>query len=357
MSAKRARMGQDGRLGRVLLGDMTVLANFARIGVLGAGAWGTALANVAARAGGEIVLWTRFEAAAAAMDAARENIAYLPGVALEEGVCVTDDIAQALACDAVLCVSPAQHVRGVLLAGGGHLRPGLPIVLCSKGVEQASLALMSTVLAQAAPQAQALVLSGPGFAKDVARGLPTATTIAGPPPLAEQLALRLASLAFRPYVTDDLIGAQIGGAVKNVIAIACGIAQGAALGESARAALITRGFAEMTRLGVALGGRLDTLNGLSGLGDLVLTCTSLSSRNMALGLALGEGRSLQEALAGKRSVAEGAASAPAVLALAHQANVDMPICAAVAAVLDSRLSVTEAIGALLARPLRSEGGS
>lgn len=331
--------------------------NFPRIGVLGAGAWGSALANVAARAGGQIVLWTRFEAAAAAMRQAGENRTYLPGLAFEPGVAITSDIAQALACDAILCVSPAQHVRAVLGLGSAYIRPGLPIVLCSKGVERGSLALMSTVLAQVAPQARALVLSGPGFAKDVARGLPTATTIAGQPPLAERMAQRLAGPAFRPYVTDDLIGAQIGGAVKNIIAIACGIAQGGALGESARAALITRGFAEMTRLGLALGGRLETLNGLSGLGDLVLTCTSLSSRNMALGFALGEGHSLQDALAGKNSVAEGVASAPAVLELARRAGVEMPICGAVSGVLDGSWGVNEAIRALLARPLRGEGAA
>lgn len=334
---------------------MEEIGENARIGVLGAGAWGIALANVAARAGGEVVLWTRFAPAAAALQAARESPDYLPGQALHEAVQVTADIALAARCEAVLCVSPAQHAREVLRAGAAHMRPGLPVVMCSKGVERASLALMSAVLAQTVPQAQVLVLSGPGFAKDVAQGLPTATTLAGPIHLAEALARRLASPAFRPYVTDDLIGAQIGGAVKNVIAIACGIAQGGALGESARAALITRGFAEMTRLGVALGGRLETLNGLSGLGDLVLTCTSLTSRNMALGFALGQGLSLEAAMEGKRSVAEGAASAPAVLELARRAGVEMPICAAVAGVLEGGSSVAEAIRALLARPLRSEG--
>lgn len=332
-----------------------VISEQARIGVLGAGAWGIALANVAARAGGEVILWSRLGPAAAALQAARESPAYLPGQALHDGITVTSEIGLALACEAVLCVSPAQHARQILLKGAASLRAGLPVAMCCKGVEQGSLALMSEVLAQAAPQATALVLSGPGFAKDVAQGLPTAITLAGPIPLAESLARRLASPAFRPYVTDDLIGAQIGGAVKNVIAIACGIAHGAALGESARAALITRGFAEMTRLGTALGGRLETLNGLSGLGDLVLTCTSLASRNMALGFALGQGLGVEEALAGKRSVAEGAASAPAVLELARRAGVEMPICAAVAGVLAGGLGVPEAIKALLARPLRSEG--
>lgn len=327
----------------------------ARLGVLGAGAWGIALANVAARAGGEVILWTRFAEAASALQIHRESPNYLPGQPLHDAVSVTSEIGQALACEAVLCVSPAQFAREVLALSAPFIRAGLPIIMCCKGVERSSLALMSEVLAQTAPQARALVLSGPGFAKEVARGLPTATTIAGPAPLAESLARRLADPTFRPYVSEDLIGAQIGGAVKNVIAIACGIAQGAALGESARAALITRGFAEMTRLGMALGGRLETLNGLSGLGDLVLTCTSLASRNMALGFALGQGMSLQAAMEGKNSVAEGAASAPAVLHLARRAGVEMPICEAVADVLDGRASVAHAILALLARPLRGEG--
>lgn len=327
----------------------------ARLGVLGAGAWGIALANVAARAGGEVILWTRFAEAAKALQEKRESPIYLPGQLLHNAITVTSEIEEALDCAAVLCVSPAQFAREVLASGAPFIREGLPIAMCCKGVERSSLALMSEVLAQTVPQARALVLSGPGFAKEVARGLPTAITIAGPASLADSLARRLADPTFRPYVSEDLIGAQIGGAVKNVIAIACGIAQGAALGESARAALITRGFAEMTRLGLALGGRLETLNGLSGLGDLVLTCTSLSSRNMALGFALGQGNSLQAAMEGKNSVAEGAASAPAVLQLARKAGVEMPICEAVADVLDGRASVAHAILGLLARPLRGEG--
>lgn len=326
-----------------------------RIGVLGAGAWGTALAQVAARGGGEVVLWAHNPETAAAIAQARENRLYLPGVALEPSIRLTSRLQEAMAAEAVLAAVPAQHSRAVLAAAASAAPAGLPVALCSKGVEQSSLCLMTEVLAQALPQAQGLVLSGPGFALEVARGLPTATTIAGPAPLAGALAQRLAGPGFRPYVTDDLIGAEIGGAVKNVIAIACGVAQGKGLGESARAALITRGFAEMVRLGLALGARAETLNGLCGLGDLVLTCSSLASRNMSLGAALGAGWSLEQALAGKRTVAEGASSAPAVTALAARAGVEMPICAAVAAVLAGRLSVEAAIEALLARPLRSEG--
>lgn len=330
-------------------------ASAKRIGVLGSGSWGTALAQVAARAGAEVLLWSRAPEIAAAIEAARENAAYLPGCRLHDAIRCTTNLGETMACDAVLAATPAQHVRAVLRAGASAAKLGLPVVLCSKGVEQGSLALMTEVLEATIPQACALVLSGPGFAKEVAAGMPTATTIAGAAPLAQTLAQWLASPAFRPYVTDDLIGAEIGGAVKNVIAIACGVAAGKGLGESARAALITRGFAEMMRLGVALGARVETLNGLCGLGDLVLTCSSLQSRNTMLGFALGQGQSLAGAMAGKRTVAEGAASAPAVTALAARTGVEMPICAAVARVLAGAVSVDEAILSLLTRPLRSEG--
>ena len=326
-----------------------------RIAVLGAGAWGAALAQTAARGGRPVVLWTRAPEFAERLMLERRNARYLPDITLERSIVATSDLEAALSCDAVLAATPAQHLRAILRQGAAAIRPGLPAVLCCKGVEQGTLALMSEVLAAEAPAAAPLVLSGPGFAKDVAGGLPTATTIAGAPALAAALAQRLAGPSFRPYVSDDLIGAQIGGAVKNVIAIACGVAQGRGLGESARAALITRGFAEMCRLGLALGARVETLNGLSGLGDLVLTCTSLASRNTTLGHALGSGKSLAEALAGKGGLAEGAASAPAVQALAARCGVEMPICTAVAAILDGGAAVDQAIAALLSRPLKAEG--
>lgn len=326
-----------------------------RIAVLGAGAWGTALAQTAARGGRPVLLWTRAAEFAASLSTARRNARYLPDITLEPSITLTSGLEEALACDAVLAATPAQHLRAILRRGASAIRPGLPVAMCCKGIEQGTLALMSDVLAEEAPEAAPLVLSGPGFAKDVAGGLPTATTIAGAPGLAAALAHRLAGPSFRPYVTDDLIGAQIGGAVKNVIAIACGVALGRGLGESARAALITRGFAEMCRFGLALGARLETLNGLSGLGDLVLTCTSLSSRNTTLGYALGSGGSLSDALAGKGGLAEGAASAPAVKALAARCGVEMPICTAVAAILDGSAAVDQAIAALLARPLKAEG--
>lgn len=326
------------------------------IGVLGAGAWGTALAQVAATAGRDVTVWAFEPEVVAAICETRENAPFLPGVRLHERIVATSDLAALAACDAVLAATPAQHARGVFRRFAALAPRGLPVALCAKGIEQGTLALMTDVLAAEMPSARALVLSGPGFAKDVVRGLPTATTIAGADAaLAADLVAAIGLPTFRPYVSDDLIGAQIGGAVKNVIAIACGVAEGRALGDGARAALITRGFAELSRLGRAMGARVETLNGLCGLGDLVLTCSSLTSRNMSLGAALGGGLSIAQALAGKRSVAEGVASAPAVTALAQRHGVEMPICAAVAAVLEDRLSVDAAIEALLSRPFRAEG--
>jgi glycerol-3-phosphate dehydrogenase (NAD(P)+) len=229
-------------------------------------------------------------------------------------------------------------------------------VLCAKGVEQGSLALMADVLSDEVPQAKAAVLSGPGFAKDVARGLPAAVTIAARDAGdAQRVVAAIGLPTFRPYVSDDLIGTEIGGAVKNVVAIACGVAQGRKLGDGARAALITRGFAELTRLGLAMGAKPETLSGLCGLGDLVLTCVSMTSRNTSLGAALGEGRALSEVLGERRSVAEGVASAPAVVALAARYGIDMPICAAVDSILRGDMDVDDAIKALLARPFKAEG--
>ena len=236
-----------------------------------------------------------------------------------------------------------------------HSRPGLPVVLCAKGVEACSLKLMTEVLAETLPAAAPAVLYGPSFAAEVARGLPTAITLAAADPdLARTLAEAIATPAFRPYVSADMIGAEAGGAIKNVLAIACGVVEGRGLGRSAHAALVTRGFAELTRLALALGGRAETVTGLCGLGDLVLTCSSAQSRNMSLGLALGRGQSAAEALAGKLSVAEGAESAPAVRQLAARLGVETPISDAVAAILAGEMGVDDAIASLLARPLRSE---
>jgi glycerol-3-phosphate dehydrogenase (NAD(P)+) len=332
-----------------------VTPTFKTAGVVGAGAWGTALAQLCARIGLGVTLWTREPALAATIAATRRNDLYLPGVGLAPTIHVTADLADLGSSDLILATTPAQPMRGVLAALAPHLRAGTPVILCAKGVEQGSLKLMTKVLGETLPDVRPAVLSGPSFAAEVARGLPTAVTLACPDlALGDALARALATPTFRPYLTDDLIGAEAGGAVKNVLAIACGVVEGRGLGRSAHAALITRGFAEMTRFGVALGGRAETLAGLCGLGDLVLTCSSPQSRNMSVGLALGRGETLAAALAGKRSVAEGVASAPAVRMLAQRLGVEAPICEAVAKVVAGEIGVERAIEDLLSRPLKSE---
>ncbi len=324
-------------------------------GVIGGGAWGTALALVCVRAGLDTTLWAREPEVVAAINRDLENPTFLPGVKLEPGVVATADLADLAACDLILNVSPAQHVRASLAAFAPHARAGVPMLLCAKGVEQGTLKLMTEVLAEVLPGAAPAVLSGPSFAGEVARGLPTAVTLACPDAgLGQALARAIASPAFRPYVASDMIGAEAGGAAKNVLAIACGIVEGRGLGRSAHAAVITRGFAELTRLAVALGGQAETVAGLCGLGDLVLTCSSPQSRNMSVGLALGRGETLAQALAGKLTVAEGVSSAPAVRALTDRLGVEAPICAAIAAILAGEADVDSAIEALLSRPLRAE---
>ncbi|HZZ34620.1 MAG TPA: NAD(P)H-dependent glycerol-3-phosphate dehydrogenase [Caulobacteraceae bacterium] len=327
-----------------------------RAGIIGGGAWGTALAEVCARAGLEVVLWAREPEVVQAINAEHVNSLFLPGAALDPAIRATAEMADLSGSEMVLAVSPAQHLRSSLIAFAPHASAGLPVLLCAKGVEQSSLKLMNEVLAETCPQAAPAVLSGPSFAGEVARGLPTAVTLASPDlDLARRLAEAIATPTFRPYVARDMIGAEAGGAVKNVLAIACGIVEGKGLGRSAHAALITRGFAELTRLAVALGGEAETVAGLCGLGDLVLTCSSPQSRNMSVGLALGRGETLKDALAGKLSVAEGVASAPAVTALARKLGVETPICEAVAAILAGEIGVDAAIVGLLSRPLKAEG--
>jgi glycerol-3-phosphate dehydrogenase (NAD(P)+) len=326
-----------------------------RAGVIGGGAWGTALAQVCARAGLETTLWAREADVVAAVNASHENTSFLPGVQLDPRIRATCDFADLAGSDLVLAVAPAQHLRAALTAFAPHARPDLRILLCAKGIEQGSLKLMTEVLAETIPRAQAAVLSGPSFAGEVARGLPTAVTLACPDAgCAEDLAEMIATPTFRPYFATDMVGAEAGGAVKNVLAIACGIVEGRGLGRSAHAALITRGFSELTRIAVALGGEAETVAGLCGLGDLVLTCSSPQSRNMSVGLALGRGQSLEGALSGKLSVAEGVATAPAVRQLAHKLGVDVPICEATAAILAGEVGVDDAIRGLLSRPLREE---
>ena len=328
---------------------------FRTAGVIGAGAWGTALAQVAGSAGLDVLLQAREPEVVESIRERRVNDAFLPGIVLDDRVSVTSALADLGGCDLILAVPPAQHMRSTLTAFAAHHREGVPVILCSKGIERGSLKLMTDVLAETLPAAPAAVLSGPSFAAEVARGLPSAVTLAcADTALGEALMETLSAPAFRPYLASDLIGAEVGGAIKNVLAIACGISEGRGLGRSAHAALITRGFAEMTRLGIALGGQAETVAGLCGLGDLVLTCSSPQSRNMSLGLALGEGQTIEQALAGKRSVAEGYESAPAVRELARRLGVDMPISLAVAALLAGETTVQGMIDALLSRPLKAE---
>ena len=328
---------------------------FHSAGVIGAGAWGTALAQVTGWAGLDTLLQAREPDVVESIRERRVNEAFLPGVTLDDHVNVTSDLADLGGCDLIMAVPPAQFMRATMTAFAPHYRPGVPIVLCSKGIERGSLKMMTEVLAETIPHATVAVLSGPSFAADVSRGLPTAVTLAcADEALGEALMGALCAPGFRPYLATDLIGAEAGGALKNVLAIACGIVEGRGLGRSAHAALITRGFAEMTRLAVALGGQADTVAGLCGLGDLVLTCSSPQSRNMSLGLALGQGQTVGQALAGKRSVAEGYETAPAVRELAARLGVETPICEAVAAVLAGETTVDVVIDRLLSRPLKSE---
>ncbi|HXP30038.1 MAG TPA: NAD(P)H-dependent glycerol-3-phosphate dehydrogenase [Stellaceae bacterium] len=329
-----------------------------RIGVIGGGAWGTALAQSLRRAGRDVLLWARESEVVEALNRDHANPLFLPGVALDPAIRATASLGDAAAADALLLAVPAQHLRAVAGALAPHVAAPLPAIICAKGIEAGSGALMSEVMAAALPRARRAVLSGPTFAAEVARGLPTAVTLAtADGELGRLLVAALGSATFRPYLSDDPVGAQIGGAVKNVMAIACGIVMGRGLGDNARAALITRGLAETVRLALAKGGKAETLMGLSGLGDLTLTCTSLQSRNHSLGLALGEGQTLASILAGRRSIAEGVSSAAAVTALAGRLGVEMPICAAIDAILNRNASIDHAIEALLARPFRLEGNS
>jgi glycerol-3-phosphate dehydrogenase (NAD(P)+) len=325
------------------------------IGIVGGGAWGTALAQAMRRAGRDVVLWAREADVVAAVNARHVNETFLPGVALDPAIRATGTLSEAAVCDALLLVAPAQHIRAVSKELRPSLRAGQPVVMCAKGIEQSSGKMMGDVLAAELPHVTQAVLSGPSFAADVARGLPAALTVAcADERVGRALAERLGGPSFRLYWTNDLVGVELGGALKNVLAIAAGIVDGKGLGASAHAALVTRGFAEMRRLGAALGARPETLIGLSGLGDLILTCGSPQSRNMSLGRALGRGETLSQALAGKVSVSEGVYTATAVRRIADENGVDMPICAAVCDVVEGRASVDEAIGQLMHRPIKAE---
>ena len=322
-----------------------------RAGVIGAGAWGTALAQLLASDGQDVALWALEPDVVDAINAGHENPLYLANIPLSPSIRATGAMADLAACEMLLVVSPAQHLRRVV----AQAPAGVPLVLCSKGIEAGTRLLMSEVAQQARPGSPIAVLSGPTFAHEVARGLPTAITLACEDrDLGQRLAARIARASFRPYLSDDVIGAEIGGAVKNVLAIACGVAEGAGLGLNARAALISRGFAEMTRFGLARGARAETLGGLSGLGDLVLTCSSTYSRNFSLGKGLGEGARAADLLSNRRTVAEGAHTAPVLRDAARAAGVEMPVVEAVCALLTDAAPLADVIDALLARPLRPE---
>ncbi len=323
-----------------------------RIAVLGGGAWGTALAQTCARAGRDVTLW-EFDAGNAEHLANKRESRFLPGVRLEDSIKVTRALAEASRSDAILLVVPAQAMRSVVKSLAQTMVAGSPLIACAKGIEHGTHDFMTEIIAECAPNAVPAILSGPSFAADVARGLPTAVTLAAADgQIAQAMAQAMASASFRPYHSTDVRGVEIGGATKNVLAIAAGIVTGRGLGASASAALTTRGFAELVRFGKAYGAKPETMAGLSGLGDLILTCSSPQSRNFSFGVALGKGEKPGSAAHGK--LAEGAFTAPVLLEMAREKNVEMPISAAVAAVLAGKLSVDKAIESLLTRPIKAE---
>lgn len=323
-----------------------------KIAVVGGGAWGTALAQVAATGGRETLLWAIEEDVVRAINKTHENPVYLKGLKLSPSLRATGNFSDLADADAWLVVTPAQHMRSVLQR---FPCPKMPLVLCSKGIEEGSGKMLNDVAREVCPESPIAVLSGPSFAHEVAAGLPTALTLAcADEKLGVKLRDRLALPSFRIYASRDVVGAEVGGAVKNVLAIACGIVEGKGLGQNARAALIARGFAEMTRFGLAFGAQRETLAGLSGLGDLVLTCSSTHSRNFSLGKGIGEGLAVAELMGDRTTVAEGAFTAPVLAKVARERGIDMPIVAAVDALLGGRASVDEMLAELLTRPPRSE---
>jgi len=328
-------------------------SSFNRFGIVGAGAWGTALSLALRRAERAVTLWVFEPDLAKEMAEKRENTAYLPGVALPDDLRVTNAMADLTDCKALVLATPAQHVRALCKIMAPYMDQPIPLIVAAKGIEATSYRLMSEVVSEVLPKNPVYILSGPSFASEVARNLPAALTLASEWNV-DNLALAMSSPTFRLYATDDIIGAQIGGAVKNVLAIACGIVAGRALGENARAALMTRGLAEIVRLAVALGARPETMMGLSGLGDVVLTCSSMNSRNMSLGFALGQGKELETVLAERHNVTEGVSTAAATLGLARRHGVDMPVVSAVDMILRDKATIDDSIAGLLARPLRNE---
>lgn len=325
------------------------------ISIIGGGAWGTALAQTLSYNDANVTLWAREPEIVEDINARHVNRVFLPGVDLNASIRATGDLAKVAAADAILAVAPAQHLRAVLSDLARHLPNGVPIVICSKGIEQATGKFMGDVLEEVVPQATRAVLSGPSFAADVARGLPSALTLAcRNEAVGRSLTASLSSRQMRLYWSSDVLGAELGGSVKNVLAIAAGIVEGRGLGTSAHAAIVTRGFAELRRFGDVMGARPETLLGLSGLGDLILTCGSAQSRNMSLGRGLGEGRTLSEILGGRSAVTEGVYTAAALVGLARSKAVEMPIAEAVHEIIEGRLGVDEAIAGLMQRPLKAE---
>ena len=323
-----------------------------RIAVVGGGAWGTALALTCARAGRNVTLWEYEPGNAASLEKKRES-RFLPGVRVDNEIKVTRDLGDTANSDAILLVVPAQAVRSVVTSLASLVAKQTPLIACAKGIEHGTHKFMTEIIAECAPVAVPAILSGPSFAADVARGMPTAVTVAASDgKIALDLAHALSAGTFRPYHSTDVRGVELGGATKNVLAIAAGIVTGKGLGASALAALTTRGFAELVRFGKACGARTETMMGLSGLGDLILTCGTPQSRNFSCGVALGKGEKPDTAAHGK--LAEGIFTAPVLLEMAREKNVEMPISVAVAAVLSGKLSVDEAIESLLTRPLKSE---
>ncbi|MBU6297418.1 MAG: NAD(P)-dependent glycerol-3-phosphate dehydrogenase [Alphaproteobacteria bacterium] len=333
---------------------MDVARPYEKIGVIGAGAWGTALALTAARAGRQVSLWARESAVIDSISRTRENMFFLPGVALPTAILPTGDLAVAVQAEALLVAAPTQHLRASLTLVAAAAPKGIPLVICAKGVEQTTGKLVTEVFRETAPAFQPAILSGPSFARDSAAGLPTAVTIAARFDIAQRLQASLGHTTFRPYASDDILGVALGGAAKNVYAIACGIVDGLGLGESARAALLARGFAELLRLGAALGARSETLMGLSGLGDLVLTATSPNSRNYRFGYEVGKGRALAELCAPGGPLAEGVMTAPALIVRARREKIELPVAETVASVLDGSLPLDAAIARLMSRPLKPE---
>ena len=326
-----------------------------KISIIGSGAWGTALGVIANRAGAEVTLWTRNEQLAGTIHNKNVNDIYLPGIFIDPAIRITTDLAIAAVSDLIVLAVPAQSIRATCIALSDRLHAGIPLLIAAKGIERGSLSLMSEVVSGILPGNPVAVLSGPNLALEIAQGKPAAATIASTDRnLVEQIAFAIGSTMFRPYYSPDLVGTQIGGAVKNVIAIACGIAIGKKLGENARSALVTRGLSEILRLCVAKGGQPETLMGLSGIGDLVLTCTSQNSRNLSFGIGLGTGYVVDEILSKRQHVTEGVTTVEGVCGLARNFKVDMPICNAIMEIIHNDADITEVIHSLMQRPFTDD---